>query len=106
MTKRWRKTSSSTPSIRLSSYLLMKFSIALLLETNSTEETFGTASRSLSSEAASVSSVMTSSTNATISFWFSRSAISALIFTDSRDTLPMIMRHAIMIVTDAKDMKP
>ena len=32
--------------------------------------------------------------------------MSASMFTDSSDTLPMMIRHAIMTVTEAKDMNP
>ena len=68
--------------------------------------TLGTASMLLCNAAAWLSSLISSSTKATISFSFSRSLISASMFTDSRDTLPMMIRQAIMMVTDAKDMKP
>ena len=64
------------------------------------------ASTLLCSARASFSSVMVSSTKATTSFWFSRSFMSASMLTESSDTLPMMIRQAIMTVTEAKDMNP
>ena len=62
MTKRWRKTSSSMPTLKSESYWLMKLSMASVRETNWAEATLGTASMLLCSAAASASSSMLSST--------------------------------------------
>ena len=92
--------------MRVESYLLMKLFIASLRETKRAEETLSIASILRCRSRAAASSASDSSTKTTISFWFSRSLISASIFSASSETLPMMIRHATMIATVAKDMKP
>ena len=86
--------------------MLINFCMASSRETNSALSIFPTARMLLSSAFAVSSSAMLSSTNATISFCCSRSAISLSIFSDRSVMLPMIIRQAVMIATEAKDMKP